>query len=68
MTEKRTTAGAGRRAKRAAPTIDLTSTEVPPAAREPAQESVQEPIENAAAEAPQPASAEPAATPRPVNR
>ena len=61
MTEKRTTPGAGRRAKRAAPTIDLTATEVPPAAREPAQESIQEPIENVVAEAPQPPGAEPAA-------
>ena len=65
MTEKRTTPGAGRRTKRAAPTIDLTATEVPPAAREPAGESVQEPIQQeptrtAAAEAPQPASAKPA--------
>jgi hypothetical protein len=70
MTEKRTTPGAGRRTKRAAPTIDLKATEVPAAAREPAQENVQEPvqepiqqepIEKAAAEAPHPASAEPAA-------
>jgi hypothetical protein len=61
MTEKRTTPGAGRRAKRAAPTIDLTATEVPPAAREPAQESVQEsvqepiqqePVQNAAGDTP----------------
>jgi hypothetical protein len=61
MTEKRTTPSAGRRAKRAVPTIDLTATEVPPAAREPAQESIQEPIENVVAEAPQPPGAEPAA-------
>lgn len=71
MTEKRTTPGAGRRTKRAAPTIDLTATEVPPAAREPAHESVQEPVQDpiqqepvqiAAPEAPQPANAESAAS------
>lgn len=53
MTEKRTTPGAGRRTKRAAPTIDLQATEVPPvsaggdplaSAPEPPHEAVSEPV------------------------
>ena len=59
MTEKRTTPGAGRRTKRAVPTIDLTATEVPPLASEPVQEPLQEPIQNTAPATPQ---LEPAAT------
>jgi hypothetical protein len=45
MNEKRTTPGGGRRSKRTAPTIDLSATEVQPAA-----EPAQEPIQKAASE------------------
>src|SRR5437868_4779079 len=56
MNEKRTTPGGGRRSKHTAPTIDLSATEVQPAAAEPVQESSkepsQEPVEKAAPEPP----------------
>ncbi|HEY4141287.1 MAG TPA: hypothetical protein VGM57_07735 [Pseudolabrys sp.] len=50
MNEKRITPGGGRRAKRAAPTIDLPATEVQPAASEPVQQSAREAVQEAGPE------------------